>query len=84
MRIVTRWLKVNGDSIYDSKPWNYQNDTNDIWYTKKQISNRDIVYAIVLEYPYKTNTVSLKSVGKFVDNETKVELLGYTGEIKVI
>nr|CAI5834764.1 unnamed protein product [Callosobruchus analis] len=42
------WLSINGEAIYGSKPWIYQNDTNDadVWYTAKD----DIVYGIVLKY----------------------------------
>lgn len=27
------WLKVNGDAVYSSKPWSYQNDTvsGNVW-----------------------------------------------------
>ncbi|VEN35088.1 unnamed protein product [Callosobruchus maculatus] len=42
------WLTINGEAIYGSKPWVYQNDTSDgdVWYTSKD----DVIYAIVLKY----------------------------------
>jgi len=44
-----RWLQVNGEAIYGSRPWTHQNDTlnGHVWYTKKN----QIVYAIVLQWP---------------------------------
>ena len=42
------WLKSNGEAIYGTKPWKYQNDSMaknpDVWYTAKN----EIVYAIML------------------------------------
>ena len=42
------WLKSNGEAIYGTKPWKYQNDSMaknpDVWYTDKN----EIVYAIML------------------------------------
>ena len=34
LRQLGQWLRVNGDSIYSSKPWSHQNDTmtRNIWY----------------------------------------------------
>ena len=41
-------LKSNGEAIYGTKPWKYQNDSMaknpDVWYTAKN----EIVYAIML------------------------------------
>ncbi|KAI3388037.1 hypothetical protein SNEBB_002508, partial [Seison nebaliae] len=42
---VGNWLKINGEAIYKTRPWIYQNDTltKDVWYTKKDKK----VYAII-------------------------------------
>lgn len=56
------WLKINGDAIYKTKPWEYQNDTinSDVWYTMpktpSKISGRNsqtasTVYAVTLKWP---------------------------------
>lgn len=33
------WLDINGEAIYDSVPWKFQNDTpaEDIWYTANKV-----------------------------------------------
>lgn len=56
---VGSWLKVNGEAIYESEPWDVcRNDssTPHIWYTTKN-SGKDL-YVILLRWP-KTNTLTL-------------------------
>ncbi|XP_013783919.2 alpha-L-fucosidase-like, partial [Limulus polyphemus] len=51
LRNLGKWLKVNGEAIYGSRPWNYQNDTvtPNVWYTKNLATST--VYAVVLDWP---------------------------------
>lgn len=66
------WLKVNGEAIYSTKPWNYQNDTlnGNVWYTMKDSA----VYAISLGWP--ENDKLLVGSPKVTEGQTKVSLLG--------
>ena len=34
--LLGSWLAINGEAIYKTKPWHYQNDTanNNFWYIK--------------------------------------------------
>ncbi|KAH9508085.1 hypothetical protein Btru_052807 [Bulinus truncatus] len=72
------WLKVNGEGIYSSRPWTYQNDTltSNVWYTKKTDSTRTDVYAFVFNWP-KGSTLSL--AGPKTTAASTVSLLGYPG-----
>lgn len=47
------WLDINGEAIYESKPWIHQNDTKteEVWYTSKPLGGKTIVYAIFLNWP---------------------------------
>lgn len=71
------WLKINGEAVYGSKPWKFQNDTRTagVWYTQKSEQNLIQVYAIVLEYPYDTNEIHLFSFSESIPI-TEVQLLG--------
>jgi alpha-L-fucosidase len=84
---LVRWLGVNGEAIYGSKPWKYQNDTvtPNVWYTKSSVNYqlRRIIYAIVLDYPIKSNTVKLYAPASIVRSHSKIELLGFNGAVKV-
>lgn len=81
------WLKINGDAIYGSQPWIYQNDTKtpDVWYTSqlKADSNEITVYAIILNYPYDSAGVNLYALGGRYSDNTKARMLGYPDELKV-
>lgn len=93
LRAMGNWLQINGEAIYESRPWTYQSDTmtRGVWYTMKINTNHNSsrsrsrinVFAIVLKYPYDTNAVYLSSLGGKFDTETTVELLGYPEKLKV-
>lgn len=87
LRGLGKWLKINGEAIYGSQPWIYQNDTKtpDVWYTSqlKANNNEIVVYAIILNYPYDSAGVNLYALGGRYTNRTKARMLGYPDELPV-
>lgn len=84
LRDMGKWLRTNGKAIYGTRPWDYQNEGQDIWYTMKIGSSRISVFMIVLEYPFDTNTIVIKEVGPYMDKVSRITMLGYDEAIEVI
>ncbi|XP_015586061.1 alpha-L-fucosidase [Cephus cinctus] len=78
LRGMGKWLALNGEAIYNSKPWSTQNDTlnGDVWYT--QSKNRQKLYANVLSWPID-NILQLGSI--MLSHNYKVFLLGHDEEL---
>ncbi|XP_014260742.1 alpha-L-fucosidase [Cimex lectularius] len=76
---VGSWLRINGEAIYGSKPWNKcQNDTvvPYVWYTSA--SDDGALYAIMLRWP-KTNMLYLGCVNS--TQKVQVTMLGFKQQL---
>lgn len=69
-----KWLKVNGEAIYGSQPYTFE-ETAGTYYTQKN----DAVYAIIGEYPCGQHVLSRIPYSA----DAKAELLGYSGKVTV-
>lgn len=78
LRELALWLFVNGEAIYDIRPWIVANEGS-VWFT--QAKNTNIVYAFETNVPWEWATwreFTLKSVRATAN--TEIEVVGQTGD----
>jgi len=73
---IGSWLTVNGDAIYFTRIWEYQNESDSIFYTKNDILNS--VFGIFTDWP-SDNILFLTF--PIPSSSTEISLLGY-GPVK--
>jgi alpha-L-fucosidase len=73
LRAVGEWLKINGDAIYGTRPWDTFRD-GDVRFTRKG----NVLYAVALEWPEETLRLT-SLAGRQITN---VEMLGSTEPVK--
>ena len=75
---IGKWLGVNGEAIYGSRPWKMSEEGRVYFTTKGQT-----LYAISLAWPTNDPVVPALGEGKGLEGKiTKVELLGHKGELE--
>jgi len=78
LRDLGSWLNVNGEGVYGSRPWTYQNDTltKDVWYTQNPKSKA--VYAFVFHWPEEKLVLGSP---KMAPDASAVTLVGFKDPI---
>lgn len=74
LRSIGAWLKVNGESIYATRPW--IKDTDGAAYFARK---GDTLYATMLKWP--TAPVVIPSIGTAAGKVSRVTLLGHSGAL---
>ena len=70
MDYTGNWLRVNGQAIFATRPWNVWHEGKHIRFTRSK--DNKIIYAISLQWP--GDTLALKSV--LADENSQITLLG--------
>ena len=73
---IGAWMKVNGEAIYETRPWSVYGD-GDLRFTKKG----EVLYAIALDWPEGQLTIPASAVAGKVSPVSAVSLLGYSGKL---
>ncbi|MBI1387634.1 MAG: alpha-L-fucosidase [bacterium] len=79
LRELALWMFINGECIYGVRPCAITHE-GDVWFTRKKDEN--VVYAIVMgpAWDYgERKSITLSHVS--VNDDTKVDLLGQSGEV---
>lgn len=71
------WLEINGEAMYESKAWKFQNDTRnpDVWYTMNK--NTNDIYGTLLKW--SPETIEFGAVRDFKFDG--IQLLGYAHQL---
>jgi len=90
-----KWLKLNGEGVYKTKPWIFQNDTTNpnVWFTSKLRSYKKVETNRIWNPQDQKNTIVYAHLlqwpqdDKFVlasptaTSQTTISLLGYAGTL---
>jgi len=78
-----KWLEVNGDAIYNTRPWtkaSFDTDAKEVFYTSAKGGKQGrLVHAISFTWPMMSEGGKLKLTQPTATVDTTVTLMGYKG-----
>ncbi|XP_026470444.1 alpha-L-fucosidase-like [Ctenocephalides felis] len=77
LRELGAWLEINGKAVYNTKPWDYQNDTltADVWFTTPKVNNSAVIYAFMVDWP-ESNVLEIEVLHPYLSPRCTVRILG--------